>query len=143
MPSMQCHWLTGVVLLALWVLPARAVDLTKIERTIAKEPAYQGKAKYCLLVFGAEAKTCVWLVLDGDILYVDRNGNGDLTEANKRFTCKDRLSEPVELSVGNGKASYAIKHLAVKRSGDGATNLAALAVDTPGRFAQRLEESLP
>src|SRR5262249_24604292 len=26
----------------------------------------------------------VWLVLDGDVLYVDRNGNGDLTEADKR-----------------------------------------------------------
>ena len=64
---------------------ALAADLTKIDRTIAKEPAYQTKTpKYCLLVFGAEAKTRVWLVLDGDVLYVDRNGNGDLSEAPKR-----------------------------------------------------------
>jgi hypothetical protein len=39
---------------------------------------------YCLLVFGPEAKTRVWLVVDGDTLYVDRNGNGDLTGAGKR-----------------------------------------------------------
>jgi hypothetical protein len=57
-----------------------AVDVTKIERTIAKEPAYAGKPKYCLLVFGPEAKTRIWLVLDGDKLYVDKNGNGDLTD---------------------------------------------------------------
>ena len=60
-------------------------DLTKIDRTIAKEPAYKSKPKYCLLVFGPEAKTRVWLVLDGDTLYVDRNGNGDLTEKGERF----------------------------------------------------------
>ncbi len=61
--------------------PAAAVDLGAIDRSIAKEPAYQsGLPKYCLLVFGPEAKTRVWLVVDGNELYIDRNGNGDLTE---------------------------------------------------------------
>src|SRR5262249_25477630 len=63
----------------------RAADLAMVDRSIRKEPAYQTKApKYCLLVFGPEAKTRVWLVLDGDTLYVDRNGNGDLTEKGKK-----------------------------------------------------------
>jgi hypothetical protein len=57
---------------------ARGADLTKIDRTIAREPAFQSKPAYCLLAFGPAAKTRVWLVLDGDVLYVDRNGNGDL-----------------------------------------------------------------
>jgi hypothetical protein len=71
--------------LALGALPAAAADLSKIERRIAKEPAYQTKSpRYCLLVFGPEAKTRVWLVLDGDVLYVDRNGNGDLTDKANR-----------------------------------------------------------
>ncbi len=61
--------------------PPAAVDLNTIDRAIAKEPAYQTRLpKYCLLVFGPEAKTRVWLVLDGHDLYIDRNGNGDLTE---------------------------------------------------------------
>jgi len=65
--------------------PAAAVDLTKTERRIGKEPTYQTKSpRYCLLVFGPEAKARVWLVLDGDTLYVDRNGNGDLTEEGER-----------------------------------------------------------
>jgi hypothetical protein len=63
---------------------AAAADLSTIDRTIKKEPAYQAKPKYCLLVFGPEAKARLWLVLDGDVLYVDRNGNGDLTEEGKR-----------------------------------------------------------
>ena len=63
-------------------------DLTKIDRTIAKEPAYKSKPKYCLLVIGPEAKTRVWLVLDGETLYVDRNGNGDLTEDGERIEAR-------------------------------------------------------
>ena len=67
-------------------LPARGSDLTKIDRTIAKEPAYQTKTpKYGLLVFGPEAKSRAWVVLDGDVLYVDRNCNGDLTEEGERL----------------------------------------------------------
>ncbi|HEY1860060.1 MAG TPA: hypothetical protein VGG61_06885, partial [Gemmataceae bacterium] len=70
---------------------AQAADLAKVERTIAKEPAYQTKApKYCLLAFGLDAKTRVWLVQDGDALYVDRNGNGDLTEDGKRVKIKQQ-----------------------------------------------------
>jgi hypothetical protein len=63
-----------------------AADFSKIDRTIRKEPTYQSKSpKYCLLVFGPEATARVWLVLDGDALYVDRNGNGDLTEDGERI----------------------------------------------------------
>ncbi len=67
---------------------AGAADLSKIDRTIAKEPAYKNKPKYCLLVFGQHAKTRVWLVQDGDVLYVDRNANGDLTDKEERVALK-------------------------------------------------------
>jgi hypothetical protein len=60
---------------------AAAADLKTVDRSIRKEPAYRTKSpRYGLLVFGPEAKDRVWLVHDGDTLYVDRNGNGDLTE---------------------------------------------------------------
>jgi hypothetical protein len=80
-------FLTAAMLLS----PAlvQAADLAKIERSIAKEPAYQTKSpKYCLLVFGLDAKARAWLVQDGDTLYVDRNGNGDLTGEGKRVKVK-------------------------------------------------------
>jgi hypothetical protein len=72
--------------LGLLAAPAGSVDLAKIDRSIHKEPVYQSKdPQYCLLAFGPEAKIQVWLVLDGDVLYVDRNGNGDLTEPGERI----------------------------------------------------------
>src|SRR5207302_6716243 len=82
-----------------------AADLAAINRTIAKEPAYKGQPKYCLLVFGPEAKARVWLVQDGDTLYVDRNGNGDLTEKGKQVTLRQgeqtfRTFEVGEVRVG-------------------------------------------
>jgi hypothetical protein len=73
---------------------ASAADLSKIDRTIAKEPPYQTKeVRYCLLVFGADARTRVWLVQDGETLYVDRNGNGDLTEPGERFPLKQKADQ--------------------------------------------------
>ncbi len=76
------------MLLALSSTASTAVDLTSIQRKIVKEPAYRSQPKYCLLVFGLEAKTRIWLVQDGDTLFVDRNGNGDLTEANEKVTAE-------------------------------------------------------
>jgi hypothetical protein len=73
----------AVCLLLLAAAPALAADLSKIDRRIKKEPAYKNKPKYCLLVFGSNAETKVWLVLDGDVFYVDTNGDGDLTEKGK------------------------------------------------------------
>jgi hypothetical protein len=77
-------------LLCFALLPSlvSAVDLSKLDRTIAKEPTYRTRPKYCLLVFGPEAKTRLWLVQDGDTLYVDRNGNGDLTEKGKKVAAE-------------------------------------------------------
>ena len=63
--------------------------LDKIDRPLLNEPAYQSKSpKYALLVFGPEVRTRIWLVLDGTMLYVDRNGNGDLTESGEKIAGK-------------------------------------------------------
>ena len=66
-------------------VPPTAADLGKIDRSLAREPSYKGTPGYCLLVFGADARTRVWLVKDGATLYLDRNGNGDLTEDGERL----------------------------------------------------------
>ena len=79
------HALWALALLAIGSAPLPGTDLSKIDRTIGKEPVYKSKPMYCLLVFGPEAKTRVWLVLDGETLYVDRNGNGNLTEDGERL----------------------------------------------------------
>jgi hypothetical protein len=83
---------TVLLLAALGIVdPAAAADLAKVDRTIQKEPAYRSKSpRYALLVFGPEAKERVWLVHDGDALYADRNGNGDLTEPGEKVSAKKR-----------------------------------------------------
>jgi len=87
-------------------------DLAQVERTIAKEPSYNSKApRYCLLVFGADAKFRVWLVQDGDLLYVDRNGNGDLTEAGERVEKMEGTAGQRRFEVGSvsdGKLRHAV-----------------------------------
>jgi hypothetical protein len=88
MTILDLRGVSTVFLLAIPVLgtTSHAADLTKVDRSIAKEPAYESKdVRYCLLVFGEEAKTRVWLVQDGVTLYVDCNGNGDLTEEGERI----------------------------------------------------------
>src|SRR5271166_5932413 len=72
-------------------------DSPKFDRTIGKQPAYQTKnPKYGLLVFGPDARERVWLVLDGNILYVDRNGNGDLTEPGKKVVFEKKPGRGAE-----------------------------------------------
>ncbi|MFO0926367.1 MAG: hypothetical protein U0736_04920 [Gemmataceae bacterium] len=95
------------LMMAGWATAAPAADLAQINRTIGKEPAYRGKPRYCLLVLGAKADTRVWLVLDGQTLYVDRNGNGDLTDPGERLAVKTPNQDPAafeetEITAGAG-----------------------------------------
>ena len=91
--------LTQALLLALLVLLAplgagELISLSKIDRRLTQEPSYAAQVRlYGLVVFGPEAKTRVWMVLDKsepgvdvyDVLYADLNGDGDLTQASERF----------------------------------------------------------
>ncbi|HEV3256231.1 MAG TPA: hypothetical protein VG013_05070 [Gemmataceae bacterium] len=77
-----------------WAAPASPADLSKIDRSIKQEPAYQGKPTYCLLVFGPEAKTRAWLVVDGDVLYIDRHADGDLTHPDDRLKVQRVTKDP-------------------------------------------------
>ncbi len=74
--------------LALSAAPGPAADLTRIDRHIRHEPTYRGKPKYCLLVFGKEARTRIWLVQDGPTIYVDRHGTGDLTAPDSKVAAE-------------------------------------------------------
>ncbi len=69
------------------------LDFDRLERKIEKEPKYKVQPLYALFVFGPEAKTRIWAVLDKsntmydfyDVLYFDRNGDGDLTQDGERI----------------------------------------------------------
>jgi hypothetical protein len=100
--------------------PTPTRDAETAKRFPTKEPVYQSKGpKYCLLTFGREGKTRVWLVFDSvpnplvpgknkDYMYVDRNGNGDLTESGERVQAIiHEYDQPSFLGgAPPGKASY-------------------------------------
>jgi hypothetical protein len=65
-------------------------DLSKVDRTIVKEPSKLSQPLYCLLVFGPRAEVRIWMIKDGERLYVDRNANGDLTEPDESFAPTER-----------------------------------------------------
>ena len=87
--------------------PAGAAAPPSIDRIIRKQPAYKTKTpRYALLVFGAKDQDCVWLVQDGDTLYVDRNGNGDLTDPGEAVAAekqKDYVPREGEFSFAIGE----------------------------------------
>ena len=99
--------LASLVLLAVGAAATSAADLSTVDRTLKKEPVYRSKSpKYGLLVFGPKAETRVWIVLDlagepsdpdgsKNVLYVDRNGDGDLTGADEKIACTPRRQELV------------------------------------------------
>lgn len=86
--SIASRLITAFIVVALGQSSVVAGDLDKLDRAIAKEPAYQGKPKYGLLVFDRAGKERVWLVQDGSTLYVDRQGNGDLTDPKNKVAAK-------------------------------------------------------
>jgi WD40 repeat protein len=84
-----------------------------VRQTLVKEPAYHSKPKYCLLAFGSGPKKYVWLVLAGDVLYVDRNGNGDLTDEG----------EPLAVPAFNAQGTRQIDVGDIEEGGRTHTNL--------------------
>jgi len=73
--------------------PAREFD----RGAVRKEPAYRGKPGYLLLAFGPKGADRAWVVNDGDTLYVDRNGDGDLTAPGEKVSAAaNALRDPAE-----------------------------------------------
>jgi hypothetical protein len=109
-PSLRCATLATCGLfggLGAFAVP-RDADLTKIERRIAKEPKYVAAPRYALFVLDEAAEYRVWTVFDKstpdapfyDVLYFDRNGDGDLTDPAERFVGKrDAALAPAGLEM--------------------------------------------
>ena len=71
------------------------VALEHARNAPTKEPSYSASPRYGMITFdGAKAK--VWFVVDGTKLYIDRNGDGDLTNDGPPIESKklDYLKQP-------------------------------------------------
>lgn len=95
------------VVLGLTSASTSAADLAKIDRTIHKLPAFRSPTpRYCLLVFGPKAETRIWAVVDDQHLYLDRNGNGDLTEPGERISRQYNQFKVDRLTEQDGKTTH-------------------------------------
>lgn len=60
-------------------------ELEAARRPPATEPKYMGIPRYLLLAFGRPIHRTAWCVLDGETLYVDRDGDGALDAAKEKL----------------------------------------------------------
>jgi len=109
---------SSVAILVLWATcqfnlfasdPEQA--LAKVPRVIKKQPHYQGKPGYVLLIFGDDLTHRHWLVVDGKTAYFDRKGNGDLTDPEDRLEADAEKSDQDELYFNLGEVAVGgLKH---------------------------------
>jgi hypothetical protein len=133
---MRASLFLSILSLVVLGAPARAVDYAKVDRAIGKEPAYQESPKYALLLFGKEAKLRVWIVLDGRAVYLDRNGDSDLTAKNEHFArmedCRD-----IEIADPDGKTRYLIRYVSTFKDKDGSREFLDVDIDIKGPLSYR------
>jgi hypothetical protein len=122
--------------LALVSLP----DLSGIDRSVV-EPAYRGKPGYCLLVLGPQAATRVWLVEDGETLYIDRDASGDLTGPGKAFAPTGRSDSMIfedEKEVPHREWAYDVGDLTPRDGSGRHTGLRLVRYQTGDRQAAHI-----
>jgi hypothetical protein len=61
-------------------------ELAAARKALAAEPKYESTPRYLLLAIGQPIQRTVWCVIDGMLLYVDRDGDGRLDASDERFT---------------------------------------------------------
>jgi hypothetical protein len=81
-------------------------------------------------------KTRVWVVLDGTDLYVDTNGDGDLTAPGERFGEDGKDFKPFEIADAGGPDRYLIQRLKVDRDDGEFGAMLDIQVETKGKYRQ-------
>lgn len=80
-------------------------------RKIVKEPAYkQATQQYLRLLLGQDPPREIWIVRDGSDVYVDRNGNGDLTEPGEKVFQPDTDESASYVKLGMVKDAHGQEH---------------------------------
>jgi hypothetical protein len=86
------------------------VDYAKIDRSIAKEPRYIAEPRYALFILDPAGEFRAWAVLDKsdvkspryDVVYFDKDGDGNLAEPGERFVGKyDEEAKNLIIVVGD------------------------------------------
>src|SRR5262245_7919192 len=117
---------------------ALAAEEPRSDRSLGEQPTYQTKAPgYALLSFGEGKADRVWLVWDGNTLYVDRIANGDLTDPADRIAAQPQSPG----SAADGSYTFEVGELLLGgRTHKGlAVTVAQLAQYEGGSLGQRAD----
>jgi hypothetical protein len=137
----QCGCLSVAFLVLL--APATWADPPpKIARKIVEKPAFkQATQQYVLLLLGQKPHREIWIVRDGDDYYIDRNGNGDLTEPGEKITPPKAQSGTFNL-VDFGKIvdAHDTSHgpLTMNLPATGSPSLGTVNLEVAKKFRQRV-----
>ena len=94
-----------------------SLDCAKLDRTLKAQPRWVVEPRYAFMVLGPTAKAVVACALDKtskdgkhwDVLYFDRDGDRDLTDADERFTGKyNEAGAAAGLAVALKVGEYAV-----------------------------------
>ncbi len=89
---------------------ARPIDFARVDRTVGKTPPLTAHARYGLFLFGAAGEKRVWAILDRtadapgarfDVLYLDRDADGDLAEPGETIRVTGPEGDGEKFAVGN------------------------------------------
>ena len=130
------------VLVALLVaMIARSEPEPAKPRKIAKAPAFkEAKQQYLLLLLGQKPSREIWVVRDGSDVYVDRNGNGDLTEPGECIFQPDTNESASFVKLGMVHDAHGQEHgpltcqIPTRSPGDGRVRL---------HIAKKFEQEAP
>lgn len=134
---LQRAWLICPVMLLVaspvWAVHAKP----EIARKIVKVPAFQqAQQQYFLLLLGQKPHREIWIIADGRDFYVDRNGNGDLTDAGEKFTAPKPERGPwLSLNLGNLRDAHGVEHGPVRVHLDGNT-VSDISMPITNKFVQ-------
>jgi hypothetical protein len=139
------HFRPAILPLTLLLLAAAAAADEPTQKKIRKEPPLHDNARYALLTFGPKAQTRVWLIIDGDLAYIDRNANGDLTDPGERAEARKLPAAAGTTSLSfnlgqvadaDGKTKYEVS---LSRTSDReARELTSLSVRINGQLTQEV-----
>jgi len=89
--------------------PSGPIDFANVSRELGKLPEFKtARPLYGLFLFGPRGETRVWAVLEKsrrdtpvyDVLHLDLNANGDLTDPGERFTGKESDGAETVFTIG-------------------------------------------
>jgi hypothetical protein len=135
----RAAFLASLALLMSATAGVPAADLQKTDRTLRKEPPYKSRPSYCLLLFGPDAAVGVWVVLDGDDVYIDRNADGDLTNDGPPVSA--RLAQvgefkPFEVTDKASGSRYRVQGLSVHQRAERDLPVLSVRVEVAGKYEQ-------